>query len=96
MPNLTIVAKVVAKKECIQAVKTELLKLVEPTRRESGCIDYRLHQDNDDPAAFFFYENWESGDCLEKHINSEHFKAYVYAVEGMIDDKVVYRMTMIQ
>ena len=96
MPNLTIVAKVVAKIECIQAVKTELIKLVEPTRQESGCIDYRLHQDNDDPAVFIFYENWESDDCLEKHINSAHFIAYVYAVEGMIDDKVVYRMTMIQ
>lgn len=29
---ITVVAKVVAKKNCVDAVKTELLKLVAPTR----------------------------------------------------------------
>lgn len=96
MSNLTIVAKVVAKKECIEVVKTELLKLVEPTRRESGCIEYRLHQDNDNPAVFIFYENWESGTCLEQHINADHFKAYISAVDGMVEEKTVHKMTGIQ
>jgi quinol monooxygenase YgiN len=96
MSNLTIVAKVVAKKDCIEAVKTELLKLVEPTRRESGCIEYRLHQDNDDPAVFIFYENWESGTCLEQHINAAHFKAYLRAVDALVEEKTVHKMTGIQ
>ena len=94
MQKLTIVAKVVARKNCMEAVKAELLKLVEPTRQERGCIEYRLHQDNDDPAVFIFYENWESETCLEQHMNSDHFNAYLCAVEGMIEEKAVHRLTM--
>ncbi len=96
MAKLTVVAKVVAKKDSVEKVKSELLKLTAPTRREDGCIDYRLHQDNNDPAVFIFYENWESLDSLEQHMNSPHFKAYVAAVEGLLDDKSVYKMTAIE
>lgn len=95
MSHLTVVAKVVAKKEAVESVKGELLKLVAPTREEDGCIDYTLHQDNDHPAVFIFHENWESAACLEKHMNSDHFKAYIRAVDGLIEEKAVYKMTRI-
>ena len=74
MSKLTVIAKVVAKRVSVEAVKAELLKLIEPTRKENGCIEYNLHQDNEDPTVFIFYENWESAACLEKHTNSDHFK----------------------
>ena len=96
MSVLTVVAKVVAKRECIDATRKELLKLVAPTRKEDGCIEYRLHQDNDDPAVFVFYENWQSEACLLSHMNSDHFKAYIAAVDDMIEDKVVFKMTGIE
>ncbi|GAC1465228.1 MAG: putative quinol monooxygenase [Desulfuromonadaceae bacterium] len=95
MPQLTVVAKLVAKKESVGSVKNELLKLIAPTRKEAGCSEYNLHQDNEDPALFIFYETWESAACLEKHINTDHYKAYVRAVEGMIKEKVVNKMTRI-
>ena len=95
MSQLTVVAKVVAKKESVESVKSELLKLVAPTRKEDGCIDYNLHQGNDDPAVFIFYENWESAACLEKHINTDHYKTYTRAVDGLIEEKVVHKMTRI-
>ncbi len=93
MSRVTIVAKVTAKSDRIEAVKAELLKMIAPTRHENGCIEYRLHQDNDNPEIFIFYENWESAACVERHMNSQHFKAYVAAVGDLIADKAVYRMT---
>ena len=93
MARVTVVAKVVAKEDCVAAVKAELLKMVPLTRLEEGCLEYRLHQDNDHPAMFVFYENWESPACLDKHLLSAHFKAYALAVEGMIAEKVVQKMT---
>ena len=36
------------------------LKLIDITRAEEGCINYDLHQDNENPAHFLFYENWKS------------------------------------
>ena len=96
MSQLTVVAKLVAKTEAVESVKRELLKLIAPTRKEKGCIDYNLHQDNDHPARFIFYENWESTACLEQHINSDHYKAYAGAVDGLIAEKVVHKMTRIE
>lgn len=95
MSKLTVVAKVVAKKDSVELLKTELLKLIAPTRDENGCIEYNLHQDNDDPAVFLFYETWESEACLEKHMNTNHFKSYVNAVASMIEEKSVRKMSRI-
>ena len=80
----------------MESVKSELKKLVAPTRKEAGCIEYKLHQDNDYPAEFIFYENWESTACLEKHIDSDHYKAYVRAVDGLLEKKVVHKMTLVE
>ncbi|MBK5274890.1 MAG: antibiotic biosynthesis monooxygenase [Desulfuromonadales bacterium] len=96
MPNITIAAKLVAKRGSVEAVKAELLKLVLPTRKESGCIEYHLHQDNSDPAQFLFYETWESAAAIEKHISSDHYQAYVKALDGLLEEKVVNKMTRLE
>jgi quinol monooxygenase YgiN len=95
MSKLIIIAKVVAKKEAVHSVQSELLKLIAPTRKEEGCLDYALHQDNDDPALFIFHERWESPAHFEKHRNSEHFKAYISATDGLIQEKVVNMLSRI-
>jgi quinol monooxygenase YgiN len=93
--KITVVAKIVAKRDTVEVVKAELLKLILPTRKESGCIEYNLHQDNIDPALFLFYETWESAAAIEKHISTDHYKAYVRALDGMLEEKVVNKMSRI-
>lgn len=95
MAELTVVARVLSKEAALEEVKAELVKLVAPTRQEKGCITYTLHQDQQNPCLFIFYENWENAACLESHLQSSHFKAYIAAVEGLIADKVVQRLTRI-
>jgi quinol monooxygenase YgiN len=96
MSQLTVVAKIVAKAESAESVKSELLKLIAPTRKEEGCIEYTLHQDNENPALFMFYETWESAASLAKHISTPHYASYVNAVGSMIEEKVVHKMTRIE
>ena len=96
MPAVTVVAKVVAKRECLETVKAELIKLIAPTRKEEGCLEYTLHQDSQDPSVFIFYENWSSEACLNGHMQSTHFKDYVCAVDGLLEEKVVNKMTRIE
>lgn len=96
MSKLTVVAKLLAKQESVEVVKRELLKLVEPTRKEQGCVEYRLHQDNVNPAVFIFYENWDNEACLVKHKETDHYKSCFSAIGGMIQDKTVNLMTMVE
>jgi quinol monooxygenase YgiN len=96
MPAVTVVAKVVAKRECLETVKAELIKLIAPTRKEEGCIEYTLHQDSQDPAVFIFYENWSSEASLAGHMQSKHFISYINAIDGMIEDKAVHKMIRIE
>lgn len=96
MANITVIAQVKVLQEAIETAKAELLALVPPTRKESGCIEYTLHQDNQNPALFIFYETWESSAALEKHIGSDHYKAYAKALDGLLVEKVVHKLTRIE
>ncbi|MFV8463208.1 putative quinol monooxygenase [Vibrio campbellii] len=95
MTTLTIIATIVCKEEKIEFVKSEMIKLIDKTRAEEGCINYDLHQDNSNPAHFVFHENWESEALLEKHLESQHIADYITATEGFIESFVINRMTHI-
>ncbi|GAB5387452.1 MAG: putative quinol monooxygenase [Alphaproteobacteria bacterium] len=93
MPRLTIVANIHAQPDQIELVKSELLKLVPVTRKEDGCINYDLHQDNDDPAHFMFHENWESREQWQTHMQAPHLAAYMQATEGAVAKFTLNEMT---
>jgi len=93
--KLTVVAKIVAAPGKVDLVKTELLKLLEPTRLEEGCINYDLHQDNEHPNQFVFHENWESKALLQQHLGSAHIAAYLKATKGAIAEFVIQELTHI-
>lgn len=95
MSRLTIVADIKANPDQIDLVKAELLKLIEITRAEAGCINYDLHQDNENPAHFLFYENWESRELWQTHMNAPHLAAYMKATEGAVADFTLNEMTVI-
>jgi len=95
MPTLTIVANITAKTDKIDLVKAELEKLILITRAEEGCINYDLHQDNENPAHFLFYENWESRELWRQHMESQHLKDYLEASEGAVEEFTVNEMTHI-
>ncbi|MEF1288842.1 putative quinol monooxygenase [Vibrio sp. M260118] len=95
MAKLTVIANIIAKGGHEEVVKSELIKLIDKTRVEEGCINYDLHQDNQNPAHFVFHENWESEALLEQHLASEHIATYIAAVEGKVDTFTINRMTHI-
>jgi quinol monooxygenase YgiN len=95
MPKLTIVAHITAKAEKIDLVQSELAKLIEITRAEDGCLQYDLHQDNENPAHFMFYENWESRELWQAHMGNQHLQDYLAATEGAVEEFVLHEMTPI-
>ena len=73
--SLKVVARIKAKPDKVGEVRELLCGLVEPTRKESGCISYELLQNRKDPADFAFVEEWESDAAFDSHAASEHIKA---------------------
>lgn len=94
--QLTVIAHLVARPDKIEDTKTFLLSLIERTRAEAGCVDYHLHQSDEDPASFYFYENWKSGTALDQHMETPYLRELVARkAEFLKVDPDVRMMTMI-
>ena len=76
MKQLTVVAKITAKKGKEKEALLGLQGLVAPTLKEEGCINYDLHIAAEEEGVFLFYENWASYDLWQKHMESDHIKAF--------------------
>jgi quinol monooxygenase YgiN len=78
---LTAIVKATPGQE--EAVKEVLVALVEPTRKEPGCLCYNLHQSKSDKTQFMFYEQWASKAAIDAHGKTPHMKA----LGGKLKDK---------
>jgi quinol monooxygenase YgiN len=83
---LRVVARIKAKPEAVGDVRELLCGLVEPTRKESGCVTYELLQNREDPTDFTFVEEWESEAVLESHAASDHIKAIGPKLQPLVAD----------
>lgn len=93
MTQLIVVANIHANPDQIDLVKAEVEKLVPITRAEKGCIHYHLHRDNSNPAHFIFYENWQSRELWQNHMNAPHLAAFLKATDGAIAQFTLNEMT---
>lgn len=90
--SIRVVARVVALPDKVEPVKSVLLGLIEPTRKEEGCRVYELLQNQNDPTDFTFVEEWESQSLLNTHLESAHIAAAVSQLEGLIATEPDIRM----
>jgi quinol monooxygenase YgiN len=72
----TVVAYFFAKPERRTELEEILRGFVEKTRQEPGCINYDLHQSDDDPNVFLFYENWQSRKHWDEHNQQPYLASF--------------------
>ncbi len=94
--KLTIIAMIQAKKEKAAMVEKEVLKLLEPTRKEEGCLEYKLYRDNDHSESFLFHETWENRDLWQAHMNNEPLQNFIKVTEGSLEDLTVKEMSLLE
>lgn len=82
---LTVIARMRAKPGKEQELRRELEALIEPTTKEDGYVNYDLHQGTDDPAVFYFYENWESEAHLDAHLAAPHLTDFAGRIPELLD-----------
>jgi quinol monooxygenase YgiN len=83
MKPITVIATFQARPGKESELRTVLLGLLAPTRKETGCLNYDLHQAPDDAARFLFHENWTSKAELDAHLQTPHLKALVSRVDEL-------------
>ena len=78
--KFTVIADAKVLPEHVEDFKRAVEKILEPTRNEEGNLRYDFCQSIDEPTQFVFFENWESEQHLQKHLESEHMSEFFSAV----------------
>lgn len=73
--SIHIIARFTAKPDTIDALRTLLLGMLAPTRKEEGCIRYELLNNTADATDFTFVEEWASQAAIDAHMQTSHLKA---------------------
>ena len=74
-PSVHVVARITARPDTIAQLQTVLTALLEPTRREAGCLCYTLLHNQTDPTDFTFVEEWADAAALDAHLQTPHLQA---------------------
>ena len=82
--SVRVVAKIEALPGKADVVREILGKLIEPTRKEAGCITYELWQNRSNETDFTFVEIWGSESELDAHAASQHRKAVAAELRGLV------------
>ena len=61
-----------------------LTALIEPTRKEAGCIRYDLVRGLGKSAEFAFIEEWESAEHLDAHSQTPHVREAGSKAAGLL------------
>lgn len=82
--SLRVVARVTAKPDQAGTVREILSSIVDPTRRELGCLSYELLQSNTDPTEFVFVERWASAAAEQAHFATPHIESALQRLAGLL------------
>lgn len=89
--SFRVVARFKAQPGRQHELRAVLVGLIEPTRRESGCIRYELLANQGDPTELTFVEEWEDPAALEAHFASAHIQAARERLPELLDEEMDLR-----
>ncbi|MEU2619669.1 putative quinol monooxygenase [Streptomyces sp. NPDC007157] len=73
---LRIVTTATARPGVGRELERMLLELAAATRREDGCLDYRVHRAEQTPDTFVVYEQWTGRQALDAHHATPHMNTF--------------------
>jgi quinol monooxygenase YgiN len=71
------VARKIAKSDRVFEVQFFVKILIEYSQWESGCLQYHVFQNWDEPTDFTTSEEWIEQEFLEAHFQTPHFKTAI-------------------
>lgn len=89
MPEIPGVAIFLARPGEEAKLEVLLQGLVEPTRKEPGCLQYDVHRDIKEPRRFVFIERWASQEALTGHGKTAHIAYFRKHGPALIEHREV-------
>ena len=89
---LTMVIVMEAKQGKEEELTGLLTSLLEPSRKEKGCLFYKLHRDADYPRRIVFYEGWESKEAHSLHDQTDHVKKFLAKKDELVQSLIIYNI----
>ena len=82
---MIVVAKLKAAAGKEKEMEKALLDIIPKVSEEEGTLVYTLHQDQNDPTVFLFYEKYKDTDALVAHSSTPHFKELFRTLKPLLD-----------
>lgn len=84
MKKLSLVAFLYATPGKETALAAHLASLVDRSRAEAGCINYDMHQSEQDPTVFVMYENWVDRAALDLHFTMPYMQETLAVLPSLL------------
>jgi quinol monooxygenase YgiN len=84
MGEIRVIARALARAGKEEQLQNTLAGMLAPTRAERGCRLYELYESNNN-GLFYFYEEWESQDALDRHTETPHYKQLTKNVRDLLE-----------
>ena len=84
MDEIRVIARALARAGEEEQLRNILVGMLKPTRAERGCRRYELYESNN-RGLFYFYEEWESQDALNRHTETPHYKQLSQNVRDLLE-----------
>jgi len=75
-----------ARLDKIEQAKVALMKIDDPIRANSDCLDFRVYEDREDPQSFVLWERWVSEDALLAHSKRDYMAEYMAQKDDMFEN----------
>ena len=70
------------------AFREELLRVVEPSRAEIGCLSIHIFESLREPCVFAIHSEWEDEAAFELHATLAHTVRFLAAAETLLAHSV--------
>lgn len=80
----TVIVVLDAKQGKEKELESALQAVVQPSRSENACLEYRLHKSKDNASQFILYEIWENQEKHQEQFTKPYIKELADKLEHLI------------
>jgi quinol monooxygenase YgiN len=91
--ELFLFAHLLARSDRAADVAQAILEVQEPTRRESGCLQYRAFRSLQNPNEFYIHSRWRDEEAFRRHVDLPHTVRFTQVLEPLLDQPLSVTLT---